>query len=472
MAIRLNSSTSFTGKDLTSTPTLITYTTEKDYLIGARVDLGKSTELLDSAASELTFYLYIDDVQAYKKVVPKSSGITTISHNYDKVIFVKSGQTITIKVYSDNSSDTSISGDVYITSTGTKLLNSSTSYSSKSITSSDTTLLTYTADGEARVLFRIDLGSGSDLLPSQQAELTIKGKITTDTTTRTALKETILKASGLTQLIFGNDDPIHLEDGEVLTITLASTVDCTLSGDVYFCSVRTSGDYMDMSDIVSWLQTEFLPLDLATPTSTIEQLVNNAIRYWNTHSGHKISRVYNFNTGTRRVQLDTDFKTVVQVYPTSSTTWIWNDHPLWTLLGISILDNVTTDLILMSEAFRNYRIYVGTDMRWTFDPSQDPNTGGYLYVLNAPNNTTALLVVGTKRITSTDEINNEYILDWILRYSKALLKMVEGNTLRKSSIIGINNDGDTLVREGAEEKRELEEALKRDARWVALTRRF
>jgi len=222
----------------------------------------------------------------------------------------------------------------------------------------------------------------------------------------------------------------------------------------------------------TWIANEFLPLNLITPTATLEQMLENAIRYWNTHSGYKVSSMVAYAPGTKRVQLSPEFKSVVTVYPNTTTTWIWNDHPLWTLLGITVLDSVTTDLIMMSEAFRNYRIYVGTDFRWVYEKSDDPTVGGYLYCINVPNGVTGLYVLGTKRITKTENIKNEYILDWLLRYWKALVKQVEGNTLRKAGIIDIKNDGDTLVREGIDEMHKLQETLARDSRWVVLAKRY
>jgi hypothetical protein len=228
---------------------------------------------------------------------------------------------------------------------------------------------------------------------------------------------------------------------------------------------------MDKDEIVAWLANEFLPLTLATPTATLEQIVDNAVRYWNTHSGYKITTMVDVPAGGTAVRLNTQFKRVVRVYPSSTTTWIWNDHPLWTLLGITILDNVTGDLIMMSEAFRNYRIYVGTDFRWVFQKSEDPTVGGDLYAINVPSGVEKLAVVGTKRITANETIKVEYILDWILSFSKALLKQIEGNTLRKSSIIDIKNDGQELVNEGIEEMKDLKERLIHDGRWVALIRR-
>jgi len=230
--------------------------------------------------------------------------------------------------------------------------------------------------------------------------------------------------------------------------------------------VRNTAKYL------SWLKQEFYPLTLATPDSTLEQIVDNAIRYWNTHSGYKITTMFAVPADGSAVQLNTQFKTVVQVYPSSTTTWIMRDHPLWSMLGIQILDNVTGDLIMMSEAFRNYRIYVGTDFRWTFQKSEDPdNEGGYLFARNVPVGVSHLAVVGTKRITSTEDIKVEYVLDWMLRYSKALVQQVEGNTLRKSSIIDVKNDGQELVSEGLDTAKELREQLERDGRWVAIIKR-
>jgi hypothetical protein len=223
---------------------------------------------------------------------------------------------------------------------------------------------------------------------------------------------------------------------------------------------------------VSWIRTEFSPLTLATPDTTIEQFIENAIRHWNTHSGYKVSMVYDYAPGTKRVQLGTDFKSVAIVYPTKTTTWIWNDHPLWTLMGITVLDNVTTDLIMMSEAFRNYQMYVGTNFRWVFEKSDDPEVGGWLFCINVPTGTQSVYVVGTKRITKCEKIKIEYVTDWVLKYVKALVKQCEGNTLRKAGIVDLALDGQSLVDEGMKEMEDLQEQLARDSRWVAFAKRW
>jgi hypothetical protein len=228
----------------------------------------------------------------------------------------------------------------------------------------------------------------------------------------------------------------------------------------------------DYTAYLTWINQEFLPLILATPQATQIQILENAIRFWNTNSAYKITTMFDYAPGVKRIQLNTQFKAVADVYPSKTTAFVWNNHPLWSLMGMTVLDNVTGDLILMSEAFRNYQVYVGADFQWVFDKSDDPTVGGYLYCVNIPSGTEKICVMGTKRITADEDIKPEPILDWIYRYSKALLKQVEGNTLRKSSIIGIANDGQQMVDEGRDEMKDLQDRLSKDSRWIAFLKRF
>jgi hypothetical protein len=228
----------------------------------------------------------------------------------------------------------------------------------------------------------------------------------------------------------------------------------------------------DYSSFLTWIAAEFAPRTLATPEATLKQMHENAIRYWNTHSGYKISSVYSYSPGTDRVQLDPSFKEVAEVIPTSATEYLWNNHPLWTLTGITILDNVTTDLIMMTEAFRNYQIYVGTDFRHHFEKSDDPTVGGYLYCINVPTGVESIYVVGTKRILVDEVVTNELIINWLYYYTKALVKQIEGHTLRAAGIVDIVTDGQQLVDEGREEQKELQEQLKKEAFWVMFPKRM
>jgi len=228
---------------------------------------------------------------------------------------------------------------------------------------------------------------------------------------------------------------------------------------------------MVKAEMVTWVRTEFKPLCIVTPDATIEQAVDSAFRYWNNHSGYKTIEMV--NTIEPRVQVSKHMKFVAKVYPASLAAFDpFQGHPLWSLLGITILDNVTSDIIVLTESFKNYQAYIGEDFQWSFVKNDDPNEGGHLYVDNLPYGSERLAVMGTRRIFTDEDIKTEYILDWLLRYSKALVKQVEGNTLRKSSVIGINNDGQAYYDEGRQEMLDLQEQLARDGRWVALGTRF
>ncbi len=229
--------------------------------------------------------------------------------------------------------------------------------------------------------------------------------------------------------------------------------------------VRVMTKYRD------WIAAEFAPLTLATSNATIDQQVENAIRYWNTHSAHKISIMLPYIQGQVRAQLPPEVKSVSTVYPNLRTTWIWNDHPLWTLTSVNVLDSVTTDLIMMSEAFRTYRHYVGSNFRHTFERSGSLTEGGFIYAINLPGGSDALYIIGTRQILPAEDVTEIHILEWLLRYTKALVKQIEGNTLRKSIIINMQNDGGDLIREGKEEVSELQTELERNSRWVAFIKR-
>lgn len=234
---------------------------------------------------------------------------------------------------------------------------------------------------------------------------------------------------------------------------------------------HSSANSMDKNAMVEWLKREFEPLTLATPNATLEQIVDNAIRFWNTHSAYEVYQMVTPPASGGAVQLSAQIKMVASVYPSKTSTWIFNNHPLWTMTGIQVLDNITGDLIMMSEAFRNYHVYIGSDMRWHYVKSDDPTTGGQLFVENIPSGSEYLCVRGSKRILAADSITSQYILDWVLNYAKALLKITEGNTLRKAMVADIPNDGRELVTEGKEELKDLQEQLSRDGRWLAFARR-
>jgi len=158
---------------------------------------------------------------------------------------------------------------------------------------------------------------------------------------------------------------------------------------------------MTLDEIQEWLVKEFDPIMLATPPETIEQLVVNAVRYWNTHSGYRLTRMYNA-AGAPRVQISPEFKSVTQVLPATDTEFVFRSHPLWTLLGFTIIDNVTEDLILLGETYRNYRYYIGEDFKWQFEPSGNPLLGGQLFLHMLPTGVGRIAVIGTKLLKIED----------------------------------------------------------------------
>lgn len=78
---------------------------------------------------------------------------------------------------------------------------------------------------------------------------------------------------------------------------------------------------------LTWFVNEFKPLTLATPIETQKQIVENAIRYWNTHSAYPVGTMVPYPAGTKRVQLSPEIKAAAEVLPDKTTNWIWNDHP-------------------------------------------------------------------------------------------------------------------------------------------------
>ena len=223
---------------------------------------------------------------------------------------------------------------------------------------------------------------------------------------------------------------------------------------------------------LTWIENEFSPRTLAISTDTLRQIYNNAVRYWNTHSAYKISQMVDWGAETR-IQLSAEFKQVAQVYPNRTANWIWNDFPTWSLAGIAVMDNIRTDIILATEAFKTFNIYVGANFRWWFEDNQDnPTTGGYLYIRNAPTGSSAFFVVGTKRILSNEVIRSDHIIDWLFYYGKALVKQAEGHQLRAANLVLPNGiDGQQIYNEGREEAQDMRKRLAEEGRWVAFIRR-
>jgi hypothetical protein len=234
---------------------------------------------------------------------------------------------------------------------------------------------------------------------------------------------------------------------------------------------------MNSDEIIQWTRNKFAPIPLSTPEETLVQNIEETIRYWNNHSAYKTADMVTLDGNGMTVVVPTKIKTVVQVYPAIQNSSIFQDHPLFSLLGIVLMDNITQDLIQLDAAFRTYRVYTGYDFRWTFMRSGDPAVGGKLMLRNLPIRTDRVCVVGTRRLIRDqhgkwEDITDEQILEWVLAYMFALTKKSEGQLLRKGEIVGIKSDGQAMFDEGEKDKAALEQVLRDGGRWVVMARRF
>ena len=229
---------------------------------------------------------------------------------------------------------------------------------------------------------------------------------------------------------------------------------------------------MKRAEIRDWITTSFLPLKLSLPKDTIDQIIDNTISYWNTHSAYKIVRMVNTpsvdSSGCGEVQLLSEIKTVVRVYPSSMQEELFSNHPMWVLLGFITLDKYTQDLMLLSHTFEGYRIYLGNDFRWKWVRADDSSKGGWLFIQQVPMGASRLAIVATKRIVADEDIKDEFVYRWIRDHARCVVKLFEGNVLRKAQIIGIANDGDMMISEAKDEKKDLEENLRKESFWLSM----
>lgn len=223
-----------------------------------------------------------------------------------------------------------------------------------------------------------------------------------------------------------------------------------------------------LSEMLEWLKVDYAPLQYSIPDTTIQQNIVNAFRYWNNYSAYRHTEMASL-TGTTAV-LSKYMKAVANVIPASLPGTInIQDFPLWSLLGIQVIDNLNTDLMMLTDTYKNYNIYMGKDFQTRFIPASDPNDtngGGKLYITNPPPGCTAVAVTGAKRIFEDEDIPEQDIYDFILRYAKCLCRIAEGNVLRKASIVGVNNDGQENINEAKEDLKELQLELSNNSRWI------
>lgn len=307
---------------------------------------------------------------------------------------------------------------------------------------------------------------------------------------------------------------------------------------------------MKIEGMIEWIIVEYQPLEFSVPNETVEQIIKNAIRYFNNNSAVRVTEMV--DVLSPKTMVPKTIKAVSQVVPArNSMVNAAYNLPMWTLLGVQVINALNTDLIMLSETYKNMSIYMGKDFQWQFIPSDNPgdfevtddltgsgtlwtptlahgnilpgtvivtgltevftddgngvmvsnlsagtsgsisyttgamvlnwvdpetsaiadytytNGGGYIYTNNLPTDSNLLAVVGAKRVFIDEDITEPFTLDWLLRYSKALVMVAEGNVLRKGSMINVVNDGGDMITDAKANILELQEELRMNGRWLA-----
>lgn len=227
---------------------------------------------------------------------------------------------------------------------------------------------------------------------------------------------------------------------------------------------------MTRPQIYDWLTRSFDPMVLSTPKESVEQLIEECVDYWNTHSAYKLNV---FMPVTNKViTLPLEMKMVESIHPNVQQVQLLQDFPNTLLLGMTVLDNLTTDTILLSEGYKNYRTYMGGQLAWQEIRSEDPTVPGRVVINNLNTACTDVLVVGAKRILPLEDVKQIAIVEWLRRYARAKLQVREGQTLRKAKVVGVDADGAEMVTEGNTEILKLEKELEVNGRWMVMGSRF
>ena len=228
---------------------------------------------------------------------------------------------------------------------------------------------------------------------------------------------------------------------------------------------------MNRIDITEWIKIQFKPLILSIPDDVIDQKIKDAIRYWNTHSAFKIIVMADMPAPNSSVSMPTSVKTVSEVIPNALESVVLDQFPFWSFFGNVNSGTFVQDYTELFEGYKSYKKYYSSEMAWTWVRSTDSeDVGGKLYVTRYPAGATKLACMCLKRITLNEDVKDEHILDWLLNYTLALIKIIEGNVLRKGQLIGIKDDGNNLLSEGAKEKEQLEETLRKEGRWFIMAK--
>ena len=206
---------------------------------------------------------------------------------------------------------------------------------------------------------------------------------------------------------------------------------------------------MKFREIVEYVVSSFKPIQLATDKVSIEQCVEEAIRWWDRAAAYPKAEQFAYPQ-TNSFQLPERVDQVIDVIPDRVTTELFTAQTL--LLGVTILDYDILTLAMKQDHLSNLRTFLASKFRWKF-------LKPYLYVDGMLTAVADMIVVYYPHYDYTDrniDITGKDI-DWITRYARALVKGREGEIRRLGSVIQSPLDGDTLTSECKEELQSIKD---------------
>ena len=218
---------------------------------------------------------------------------------------------------------------------------------------------------------------------------------------------------------------------------------------------------MTISEIVSAVQTQFLPNVLITSSTVIQQNAVRAIRKLNAVAP---MIVYEERNIAARIELASTVQQVFKVYHDGTPR------------DVSV--NTTLQSALIGQPIIQYddmAIYAGTEQyirdlnqlfdivfKWRF-------LGPYLYIDDYPVDSTKALIREYRSIStsgSPEENIPDKQADWIFEYTLALTKIDEGRFLMTTRSADIDFRGQAWKSEGQEDKDKLERRLRDEMKVV------
>jgi len=200
---------------------------------------------------------------------------------------------------------------------------------------------------------------------------------------------------------------------------------------------------LKFAEIVEYVVSSFKPIVLSTAKVSIEQCVEEAIRWWDRVGGYPKAEQFAYPQ-TNSFELPPRVDQVLYAIPDRVTTELFTAQTL--LLGVTILDYDILTLAMKQDHLANLRTFLSSRFKWKF---LKPN----LYVDGMTTSIATMVIVYYQHYDwqdrEADIVGKD--IEWIQKYARALVKQREGEIRRLGSVIQSPLDGDTLVSESGAE---------------------